>query len=208
MLSPASLFLNRRLVMAVLAATPLLAYLAPAHCAILFTAFLAWVALASNSMAGELGDVPGRLRAYYRRMFAMLVIVGVGLTAVALVTYTRVRAEVVSPSSGAAQLAGVYDGYRGFRMGYLVIVTVFLLIYGYTQSLMTLTSRDSLELTKMQHIEGIWIGSDANGIVTTLAHMWSLTLILMAVAPSQIADALPPLLSAISTIRGAAAPGL
>lgn len=208
MLSVASLFLNRKLVMAVLAATPFLAYLAPSQCAILFTAFLAWVALSSKSMAGELDDVPGRLRGYYRRMFGMLVVVGVGLAAVALVTYTRVRAETLSPSSGAEQLAGVYDGYRGFRMGYLVIITVFLLIYGYMQSLMTLTSNDSLELTKMQHVEGIWIGSDANGIVMTLASMWSLTLLLMAVAPTQIASALPPLLSAISTIRGAAAPGL
>lgn len=208
MISPASLFMNRKLVMAVLAVTPFLAYLAPAQCAVLFTAFLAWVALSSKSMTGELDDVPGRLREYYNRMFGMLVIVGVGLAAVAMVTYTRVRSEVVSPSAGAEQMAGIYNGYRGFRMGYLVIITVFLIIYGYMQSLMTLTSKDSLELTKMQHIEALWVGSDANGIVTQLASMWSLTLLLMAVAPSTVATALPPLLSAISTIRGAAAPGL
>ncbi len=208
MLSAASLFMNRKLVMAVLAATPVLAYLAPAQCAILFTGFLAWIALSSKSMAGEMSDVPGRLRQYYDRMFAMLVIVGLGLGVMALVTYVRVRAEVVGPSAGAEQLAGVYNGYRGFRMGYLVLLTVFLIIYGYMQSLMTLTCKDALELSKMQHVEGIWIGSEANGIVTQLASMWSLTLLLMAVAPTTVANALPPLLSAISTIRGAAAPGL
>ena len=208
MLSPASLFMNRKLVMALLAATPVLAYLAPAHCAIVFTAFLVWVALSSKSMAGELDDIPGRIRPYYKRMFGMLCVVGVAFAVIALVTYTRVRAEVVSPSAGPEQLAGVYDGYRAFRMGYLVVITVFLIIYGYSQSLMTLTSTDSLELTKMQHLESLWLGADASGIVMQLASMWSVSLILMAVAPTTVAKVLPDLLSTISTIRGAAAPGL
>lgn len=202
----ASLFLDKRVFLAITILLPILAWVAPPHFALLFTVAILWLAFSSRRLSADLSDadVPDKLAAYRKQLFGMMIVVGAALILMAIVTYAKMRHVVVGPAQGNAELIGLYDGYRGFRLGYAVVITIFSILYGLCQTQRSLSSKDSFELTKMQHVEEIWVGGHAKNIMGSMVTLWTTTLLLLAVAPSTVVQNLKPLLSTLGELRAAA----
>ena len=204
--SAASVFLEPKLYLPLTIALPVIAWLAPPHFALVFTVIILWLVFSSHRMASQLNDdgVSDKLATFRKQLFGMMIIVAASLVIMAVLTYTKMRSTVVGPSEGNAELVGLYNGYRGFRLGYAVIITVFSLVYAALQTKRTLATNDSLELSKMQHIEAMWVGTHAQNIMGGMVTLWTTTLLLMAVAPTTLAQNLKPLLATLGDLRMAA----
>lgn len=204
--SAASLFLDQRVTLAITILLPILAWLAPPQFALIFTAAILWMAFSSKRLSDSLTDtdVSDKLAAYRRQLFGMMIVVGGALFVMAMVTYAKMRHVVVGPAEGNAELMGLYDGYRGFRLGYAVVITVFSILHGLMQTQRSLSCQDSFELTKMQAVEEMWVGGHAKNLMGGLVTLWTTTLLLLAVAPSTVAQNLKPLLSTLGDLKAAA----
>lgn len=202
----ASLFLDPRVYLGATIALPLLAWIAPPQLSVLFAAFIIWLCFSSKKFAAATADsdVPDKLAAYRRQLFGMMIVVASGLVVMAVVTYARMRGTVAGPSAGNEELIGLYDGYRGFRVGYAVIISIFSLLYGALQTQRTLASTDGFELSKMQHVEDIWVGNHSKNIMGGMVTLWTTTLLLLAVRPTTVLQNLKPLLSTLGELRTAA----
>ncbi|KAK9827030.1 hypothetical protein WJX74_004069 [Apatococcus lobatus] len=204
--SAASVFLDRKVYLALMVALPILAWLTPPQFAIAFTVFILWMIVSSARLQKAAGDddVPAKLAAYRRQLFGMMVVVAGALGGMALVTYTKMRGVVRGPQVENAELIGLYDGYRGFRLGYAVIITVFSVLWGILQTKRTLACTDSLELTKMQATEDMWVGSHSKNLMGGLVTLWTTTLLMLSIAPTTLAQNLKPLMSTLGDLRMAA----
>lgn len=202
----ASLFLDQKVFLVIVLLLPFLAWLAPPQFALIFTLAVLWLALSSHTLERAMSDadVPDKLAAYRKQLYGMMIVVSGALILMALITYFKMRRTVVGPMDGNAELIGLYDGYRGFRVGYAVVITVFSVLYGLLQTQRSLASSDSFELTKMQHVEAMWVGNHASNLMGSLITLWTTTLLLLAVAPSTVVQNLKPLLGTLGDLRTAA----
>ena len=204
--SAASVFLDAKVYTVLMFALPLLAWLAPPQLALAFTGFILWLTFSSSKMHDALSDegVPDRLATYRRQLYGTMALVAAALVAMAVVTYIKMRGVVVGPADGNAELVGLYEGYRGFRLGYAVVITVFSVLWGALQTQRSLACNDSLELTKMQAVDDMWVGSHVKNIMGGLITLWTTTLLMMAIAPRTVAQNLKPLMSTLGDLRMAA----
>ena len=204
--SAASVFLDAKVYTVLMFALPLLAWLAPPQLALAFTGFILWLTFSSSKMHDALSDegVPDRLATYRRQLYGTMALVAAALVAMAVVTYIKMRGVVVGPADGNAELVGLYEGYRGFRLGYAVVITVFSVLWGALQTQRSLACNDSLELTKMQAVDDMWVGGHVKNIMGGLITLWTTTLLMMAIAPRTVAQNLKPLMSTLGDLRMAA----
>lgn len=204
--SAASVFLDKKVYLPLLVALPLLAWLTPPQFAIAFAVFIVWLAVSSARLQESAGDddVPAKLAAYRKQLFGMMIVVAGALVAMAVVTYAKMRGVVRGPAVENAELVGLYDGYKGFRLGYAVVITVFSVLWGVLQTHRTLACGDSLELTKMQATEDMWVGTHSKNLMGGLVTLWTTTLLMLSIAPATLAQNLKPLMSTLGELRAAA----
>jgi len=182
-------------------ALPATALLAPTNYAIFFTIALLAVGMQTSSMQAQMDKIPADRRAYYKRLLGMAII---GISAMgmsAVVTYGGVRHSLAS-ADALTMLNGAWDGYRGIRICYMVLLTVFLTTFGFLQSSVILTANDSNDITALNNVQSLWLGSTAKGILWDLSSMWMLTLVFLVVSPAKIAANLPALLQAAKGTTG------
>ncbi len=106
-------------------ALPATALLAPTNYAIFFTVALLAVGMQTSSMQAQMDKIPADRRAYYKRLLGMAII---GLSAMgmsAVVTYGGVRHSLAS-ADALTMLNGAWQAYRGLRLSYMVLLTVFI----------------------------------------------------------------------------------
>lgn len=202
----ASLLLDRNVYLLLIVMLPVLACLSPPQFALVFTIFILWMTYSSASLSKKLDDddMPAKLAAYRKQLYGMMIIVGGALIVTAVVTYAKMRRVVVGPADGNAELIGLYEGYRGFRLGYATIITIFSVLWGLLQTQRSFACNDSLELTKMQAVDDMWVGGHSKNIMGGLVTLWTTTLLMLSVAPNTIAQQLKPLLSTLGDLRMAA----
>jgi hypothetical protein len=99
-------------------------------------------------------------------------------------------------------LNGAWDGYRGIRICYMVLLTVFLTLFGFMQSTVILAANDAGDITALNAVQDLWLGSTAKGILWDLSSMWILTLVFLVISPAKIAANLPALLQAVKGTTG------
>ncbi len=182
-------------------ALPATALLAPTNYAIFFTVALLAVGMQTSSMQAQMDKIPADRRAYYKRLLGMAII---GISAMgmsAVVTYGGVRHSLAS-ADALTMLNGIWDGYRGIRICYMVLLTVFLTTFGFLQSSVILTANDSNDITALNNVQSLWLGSTANGLLWDLSSMWMLTLVFLVVSPAKIAANVPALLQAVKGTTG------
>jgi len=182
-------------------ALPATALLAPTNYAIFFTVALLAVGMQTSSMQAQMDKIPTDRRAYYKRLLGMAII---GISAMgmsAVVTYGGVRHSLAS-ADALTMLNGIWDGYRGIRICYMVLLTVFLTTFGFLQSSVILTANDSNDITALNNVQSLWLGSTANGLLWDLSSMWMLTLVFLVVSPAKIAANVPALLQAVKGTTG------
>ena len=205
--SAASLLMDRKVYLTLIVALPVLAWITPPQFALLFTVLLVCLTYSSLSMHGKINDDQGMstgLAGFRKQLYGMMVIVGTALIVMAMVTYAKMRGVVVGPEDGNTELIGLYNGYRGFRLGYAIIITVFSIAWGLLQTQRTFATNDPLELTKMQHAEDIWVGNHGKNVMGSMVTLWTTTLLMLAIAPSSLAQNLKPLMSTLGDLRMAA----
>ena len=207
--SAASVFLDSKVYCILLVLLPCLAWLTPPHFALAFTAFILWLTISSTKLQGKLDDtdVPKDLALYRRQLYGMMIVVAGSLILMAVVTYAKMRGGVKGPASDNAELIGLYDGYRGFRLGYAVVITVFSVLWGVMQTQRSFACNDSLELTKIQAVDDMWVGNHSKNIMGSMVTLWTTTLLMLSIAPTTISQQLKPLLSVIGDLRMAAGAG-
>ena len=182
---------------------PATALLAPTNYAIFFVIALLAVGMQTNGIQAQLNKIPADRRDYYKRLLGMAII---GLSAMgmsAVVTYGGVRHSLAS-ADALTMLNGAWQGYRGIRLSYMVLLTVFLTLFGFLQSSVILAATNSDDITALNNVQSLWLGSTAKGILWDLSSMWLVTLVFLVISPAKIAANLPPLLQAI---RGATGSG-
>ena len=182
-------------------ALPATALLAPTNYAIFFTVALLAVGMQTSSMQAQMDKIPTDRRAYYKRLLGMAII---GISAMgmsAVVTYGGVRHSLAS-ADALTMLNGIWDGYRGIRICYMVLLTVFLTTFGFLQSSVILTANDSNDITALNNVQSLWLGSTANGLLWDLSSMWMLTLVFLVVSPAKITANVPALLQAVKGTTG------
>ncbi len=182
-------------------ALPATALLAPTNYAIFFTVALLAVGMQTSSMQAQMDKIPADRRAYYKRLLGMAII---GISAMgmsAVVTYGGVRHSLAS-ADALTMLNGIWDGYRGIRICYMVLLTVFLTTFGFLQSSVILTANDSNDITALNNVQSLWLGSTANGLLWDLSSMWMLTLVFLVVSPAKITANVPALLQAVKGTTG------
>ncbi len=182
-------------------ALPATALLAPTNYAIFFTVALLAVGMQTSSMQAQMDKIPADRRAYYKRLLGMAII---GISAMgmsAVVTYGGVRHSLAS-ADALTMLNGIWDGYRGIRICYMVLLTVFLTTFGFLQSSVILTANDSNDITALNNVQSLWLGSTANGLLWDLSSMWMLTLVFLVVSPAKITANVPAPLQAVKGTTG------
>ena len=182
-------------------ALPATALLAPTNYAIFFTVALLAVGMQTSSMQAQMDKIPTDRRAYYKRLLGMAII---GISAMgmsAVVTYGGVRHSLAS-ADALTMLNGIWDGYRGIRICYMVLLTVFLTTFGFLQSSVILTANDSNDITALNNVQSLWLGSTANGLLWDLSSMWMLTLVFLVVSPAKITANVPAPLQAVKGTTG------
>ena len=183
-------------------ALPATALLAPTNYAIFMVVALLAVGMHTKSMQAQINRVPADRRAYYKRLLGMSII---GLSAMgmsAVVTYAGVRHSLAS-ANAMTMFMGAWDAYKGLRLAYMVLLTVFLTLFGFMQSSTILSAKDNNDITALNAVQSLWLGSTANGILWDISSMWTLTLVFLIVSPAKIAANLPALFQAVrGTING------
>ena len=85
----------------------------------------------------------------------------------------------------------------------MVLLTVFLTLFGFMQSSTILSAKDNNDITALNAVQSLWLGSTAKGILWDISSMWTLTLVFLVVSPAKIAANLPALTQAVrGTING------
>ena len=180
---------------------PATALLAPTNYAIFFVIAMLAVGMQTSSMQAQLEKIPADRRAYYKRLLGMAII---GLSAMgmsAIVTYGGVRHSLAS-ADALTMLNGAWDGYRGVRLCYMILLTVFLTLFGFLQSSVILTAQNNNDITAVNAVQDLWLGSTARGVLYDISSMWMLTLVFLVISPAKIAANIPVLIQAV---RGASA---
>lgn len=182
-------------------ALPATALLAPTNYAIFFTIALLAVGMQTSSMQAQLDKIPADRRAYYKRLLGMAII---GLSAMgisAVVTYGGVRHSLAS-ADALTMLNGAWDGYRGIRICYMILLTIFLTLFGFMQSSVILAAKDANDITALNAVQDLWLGSTAKGVLYDISSMWLLTLVFLVISPAKIAANAPVLLQAVRGTTG------
>lgn len=180
---------------------PATALLAPTNYAIFFVVAMLAVGMQTSSIQAQLDKIPADRRAYYKRLLGMAII---GLSAMgmsAVVTYGNVRHSLAS-ADALTMLNGSWDGYRGLRVSYMILLTVFLTLFGFMQSSVILSAKDSNDITALNAVQDLWLGSTAKGVLYDISSMWLLTLVFLVVSPGRIAANIPALLQAYKGVTG------
>ncbi len=180
-------------------ALPATALLAPTNYAIFFTIALLAVGMQTSSMQAQMDKIPADRRAYYKRLLGMAII---GLSAMgmsAVVTHGGVRHSLAS-ADALTMLNGAWDGYRGIRICYMVLLTVFLTLFGFLQSSVILTANDSNDITALNAVQDLWLGSTAKGVLYDITSLWFFTLVFLIISPARVAQNLPALLAAVKSV--------
>ncbi len=184
-------------------ALPATALLAPTNYAIFFTVALLAVGMQTSSMQAQMDKIPADRRAYYKRLLGMAII---GLSAMgmsAVVTYGGVRHSLAS-ADALTMLNGAWQAYRGLRLSYMVLLTVFLTLFGFLQSSVILSATDANNITALNSVQSLWLGNTANGILFDITSLWFFTLVLLIISPARVAQNLPALLAAMKGAAGQA----
>ena len=174
---------------------PATALLAPTNYAIFFVIALLAVGMQTRSMQAQLEKIPAGRRAYYKRLLGMAII---GLSAMgmsAVVTYGGVRHSLAS-ADALTMINGAWEGYRGVRLCYMILLTVFLTLFGFLQSSVILTAQNNNDITAIDSVQSLWLGRTANGILWDLSSMWMLTLVFLVISPAKLAANIPAMLQA------------
>jgi len=184
-------------------ALPATALLAPTNYAIFFTVALLAVGMQTSSMQARMDKIPADRRAYYKRLLGMAII---GLSAMgmsAVVTYGGVRHSLAS-ADALTMLNGAWQAYRGLRLSYMVLLTVFLTLFGFLQSSVILSATDANNITALNSVQSLWLGNTANGILFDITSLWFFTLVFLIISPARVAQNLPALLAAMKGAAGQA----
>lgn len=182
-------------------ALPATALLAPTNYAIFMVVAMLAVGMQTSSIQAQLNKIPSDRRDYYKRLLGMAII---GLSAMgmsAVVTYGGVRHSLAS-ADALTMLNGAWNGYRGLRICYMVLLTVFLTLFGFLQSSVILSATDDNDITALNAVQDLWLGSTAKGIFYDISSMWLITLVFLVVSPARIAANLPALLQAYKGATG------
>jgi len=182
-------------------ALPATALLATTNYAIFFTIALLAVGMQTSSMQAQMDKIPADRRAYYKRLLGMAI---VGLSAMgmsAVVTYGGVRHSLAS-ADALTMINGAWGSYKGLRLTYMILLTVFLTLFGFLQSSVILSATDANDITALNAVQDLWLGSTAKGILWDLSSTWMLTLVFLVVSPAKIAANLPALLQAVKGTTG------
>ena len=183
-------------------ALPATALLAPTNYTIFMVVALLAVGMHTKSMQAQINRVPADRRAYYKRLLGMSIIGMSAMGMSAVVTYAGVRHSLAS-ANAMTMFMGAWDGYRGLRLAYMVLLTVFLTLFGFMQSSTILSAKDNNDITALNAVQSLWLGSTAKGILWDISQMWMLTLVFLVVSPAKIAANLPALTQAVrGTING------
>ena len=180
-------------------ALPATALLAPTNYAIFLTIAMLAVGMQTSSMQAQMDTIPADKRAYYKRLLGMAII---GLSAMgmaAVVTYGGIRHSLAS-ADAMTMLNGAWQGYRGIRVTYMILLTVFLTLFGFMQSSVILSASSSNDIAALNSVQSLWLGSTASGILWDVSSLWMITLIFLVISPAKIAANLPPLLQALRGI--------
>jgi len=184
-------------------ALPATALLAPTNYAIFFTVALLAVGMQTSSMQAQMDKIPADRRAYYKRLLGMAII---GLSAMgmsAVVTYGGVRHSLAS-ADALTMLNGAWQAYRGLRLSYMVLLTVFLTLFGFLQSSVILSATDANNITALNSMQSLWLGNTANGILFDITSLWFFTLVFLIISPARVAANVPAFLAAMKGAAGQA----
>ena len=182
-------------------ALPATALLAPTNYAIFMVVAMLAVGMQTSSMQAQLDKIPPDRRNYYKRLLGMAII---GLSAMgmsAVVTYGGVRHSLAS-ADALTMLNGAWNGYTGLRICYMVLLTVFLTLFGFLQSAVILSAKDNTDLTAINAVQDLWLGSTARGIFYDIGSLWLVTLVFLVVSPARIAANVLALLQAYKGATG------
>lgn len=178
---------------------PATALLAPTNYAIFFVIAMLAVGMQTKSMQAQLEKIPANRRAYYKRLLGMAII---GLSAMgmsAVVTYGGVRHSLAS-ADALTMINGAWEGYRGVRLCYMILLTVFLTLFGFLQSSVILTAQNNNDITAMNAVQDLWLGSAARGVLYDISSLWLITLVLLVISPAKIAQNIPVLIAAVKGV--------
>jgi len=182
-------------------ALPATALFAPTNYAIFLVIAMLAVCMQTDNIQAQMNQIPAARRAYYKRLLGMSIIGLSVLGMSAIVTYGSLRTNLAS-ADAMTMLDGAWQGYRGLRLSYMILLTVFLVLFGFMQSQVILTAKDANDITALNSVQNLWLGSTANGVLRDITNMWMLTLVFLVISPAQIAANVPALLQAVKGATG------
>ena len=177
-------------------ALPATALLAPTNYTIFMVVALLAVGMHTKSMQAQINRVPADRQAYYKRLLGMSIIGMSAMGMSAVVTYAGVRHSLAS-ANAMTMFMGSWNAYKGLRLAYMVLLTVFLTLFGFLQSSVILSAKDSNDITALNAVQSLWLGSTAKGILWDISQMWILTLVFLVISPARIVQNLPALIAAV-----------
>lgn len=174
----------------VLLALPLLSLLAPPAYTLLLV--MAFIVCGYNvyGLKKQLEGIPAEKQDYYRRLLGMTIIMGSGIGLAGLLSYVRVRGALMS-DDGMTVLTGLWGGYKGFRLSFMAMLTIFLILYGFLQTREILTADSQNDVAGLSAVQELWLGYSAKGILGMITNMWMLTVVFMIISPAKIAANFP-----------------